>query len=254
MSATVGPGRRTPPGRGWFSRAHEAAPAPGTYRWVHLWGWPIRATHWTVVAAFVVLIVTGFYIGQPYFIASGEASEHDFMLWIRFLHFLAAGVLVASGILRVYWLFAGNRFERWAALFPVRKRDWINLGKQVKYYLMISEEAPRYLGHNPLQQLSYTGLYFVVVIEIVTGLALYAQHLSVGLWYVLIGWIAPPLGGIQIVRFIHHVLTWVILIFAPIHIYLTLRDDLLEETGTISSIISGGRFVRSDVKYVDEPP
>jgi Ni,Fe-hydrogenase I cytochrome b subunit len=51
---------------------------------------------------------------------------------------------------------------------------------------------------------------------------------------------------------VHHVLTWAFLTFIPIHIYLALRSDLLERTGTISSIFSGGRFVRSDVKYVDE--
>ena len=46
--------------------------------------------------------------------------------------------------------------------------------------------------------------------------------------------------------------TWVFLSSIPIHIYLALRADVLERTGTISSIVSGGRFVRSDVKYVDE--
>jgi Ni,Fe-hydrogenase I cytochrome b subunit len=38
-----------------------------------------------------------------------------------------------------------------------------------------------------------------------------------------------------------------------VHLYLALRADLLERTGTISSIVSGGRFVRSDVEYVDQP-
>jgi Ni,Fe-hydrogenase I cytochrome b subunit len=67
------------------------------------------------------------------------------------------------------------------------------------------------------------------------------------------GWVVPLLGGIQIVHFVHHVLTWAFLIFVPIHIYLALRADLLERTGTISSIVSGGRFVRTDVEYVDQP-
>ena len=47
----------------------------------------------------------------------------------------------------------------------------------------------------------------------------------------------------QIVRFVHHVCTWVFLIFIPIHVYLAIRADLLERGGTISSIITGGRFV-----------
>ena len=173
---------------------------------------------------------------------------------VRLVHFVSAGVLVACGIIRVYWLFAGNRFERWRALFPVRGQDWINLWKQVKYYLLIHpERAPHYLGHNPLQQLSYTFLYAVVVMQIVTGFALYAQSAPGGAWYTLIGWVVPLFGGMQIVRFVHHILTWVFLIFIPIHIYLAVRAELLEHTGTISSIVSGGRFVRPDIEYVDEP-
>jgi Ni/Fe-hydrogenase b-type cytochrome subunit len=240
-----------PPARWRIPRAPEYS---GPYRWVFLWGWPIRATHWTAVACFIVLIVTGLYIGRPYFITGGEASSHYLMGGVRLVHFVAAGVLVACGILRVYWLFAGNRFERWAALFPVRATDWVNLWKQIKFYLLIDpEKAPHYLGHNPLQQMSYTALYAVVVVEILTGFALYAQSAPGGPWATMLGWIAPLFGGIQIVRFVHHIVVWVVLIFAPIHIYLTLRADLLERTGTISSIISGGRFARSDVHYVDEP-
>ena len=233
---------------------HDVPPRGGRYQWVYLWGWPIRATHWAAVVSILVLILTGFYIGGPYFMTGGEASQHYLMGTVRLTHFLAAGVLVACGIIRVYWLLAGNPFERWRALFPIARDDWINLGRQVKYYLMIRpEHAPHYLGHNPLQQLSYTGLYVVVLVQIVTGFALYGQSQPGGAWHTMVGWIVPYLGGLQIVRFIHHVLTWVFLIFVPIHVYLALRSDLLERSGTISSIISGGRFVRADIEYVDQP-
>jgi Ni/Fe-hydrogenase 1 B-type cytochrome subunit len=235
------------------SLAHKALPPSGNYRWVYLWEWPIRVMHWAAALSIVVLVVTGFYIGKPYFITHGEASAHYLMGWMRFLHFAAAGVFVATAIVRVYWLFAGNQFERWKALFPIRKQDWINLLKQVKFYLMIQpEKAPHYLGHNPLQQFSYTGMYTVAVAQVVTGFAMYGQSRPGGLWYTLFGWVVPLLGGIQVVHFVHHVLTWAFLIFIPIHIYLALRADLLERTGTISSIVSGGRFVRSDVTYVDQ--
>jgi Ni,Fe-hydrogenase I cytochrome b subunit len=57
--------------------------------------------------------------------------------------------LVATGIVRVYWLFAGNKFER-LRRFSAAGRDWVNMWKQVKFYLMVHpERAPHYLGHNP---------------------------------------------------------------------------------------------------------
>jgi len=248
-----GGGVSVEPGRRHISLARKVPPASGNYHWVYLWEWPIRAMHWLAAASIVVLIVTGFYIGKPYFMTSGEASAHYLMGTVRFIHFTAAAVFVATAIVRVYWLFAGNQFERLGALFPVRPRDWVNLWKQVKYYLMIQpEKAPHYLGHNPLQQLSYTGLYGVAALQVVTGFAMYGQSNPGGFFYRVFGWIAHVLGGIQEVHFVHHVLTWLFVIFLPIHLYLALRADNIERSGTISSIISGGRFVSADEHYVDE--
>ena len=158
-----------------------------------------------------------------------------------------------TAIVRMYWLFMGNRYERLAALFPVRRRDWVNLGRMVKFYLMIRpEQAPKYLGHNPLQQLSYTLIYAAAAVMVVTGFALYGQANPDGLIYSLTNWIGPLFGGMPVVRFVHHVLTWAFLIFIPIHVYLAIRADHLERTGVISSIISGGRFVPAQHDFVDE--
>ncbi len=232
--------------------AHPVPPPSGEYRWVYLWQWPIRAMHWIAVGCILTLAVTGFYIGRPYFFPSGAASEHFMMGWVRLVHFSAAGVLVATAILRFYWLFAGNKFERWRALFPVRGRDWKNLVKMARYYLLIDHDEPHYLGHNPLQQLSYTGIYLLAAIMVVTGFAMYGQSNPNGLFFHLFNWVGPLFGGMQVVRFVHHVLTWVFLIFIPIHVYLALRAEVVERTGTISSIISGGRFVPEDREYTDD--
>jgi Ni/Fe-hydrogenase 1 B-type cytochrome subunit len=231
----------------------DIPPAEKGFKWVYLWGAPLRVMHWIAAASIVTLAATGLYIGKPFFITGGEASSHYLMGWVRFVHFVAAAVLVMTGVVRVYWLFAGNRYERLLALFPVRPRDWVNMFRQVKYYLMIRpQDAPQYLGHNPMQQLSYTGMYLVTIVMVLTGLAMYGQSNPDGIWYRLFQWVIPLFGGIQVVRFIHHALTWAFVIFFPIHIYLAMRADILEHGGTISSIISGGRFVKSDVKYEDE--
>ncbi|MFW6084268.1 MAG: cytochrome b/b6 domain-containing protein, partial [Gemmatimonadota bacterium] len=154
------------------------------YRWVYIWQWPIRAMHWVAALSLVALVVTGFYIGEPYFMTGGEASDHYLMGTMRFVHFAAAGLFVATGIVRVYWLFAGNKYERFAALFPVRPRDWKNLVEQVKHYLMLrSARAPHYLGHNPLQQLSYTGIYVVALAQVVTVFSLYGLYNPGGFFY-----------------------------------------------------------------------
>lgn len=238
--------------RGFFSLARKIPPPSGEYHWVYLWEWPIRAMHWATVFCVIALVVTGLYIGMPYFIIGSDTAPHFLMGWVRFIHFSAAAILVAVAMLRTYWLFVGNRFSRLPSLFPLRPRDWVNMWKQVKFYLMIQpEKAPHYLGHNPLQQLSYTGIYFAAIAMIVTGFALYGQSNPGGLIYNATNWIGIVFGGMPVVRFIHHALTWAFLIFIPIHIYLSIRADHLERTGVISSIISGGRFVPSTQKYID---
>src|SRR5690349_11801339 len=122
-------------------------PASGSYQWVYLWERPLRVMHWLAALCILVLAATGLFIGRPYFVPSGDPTSAYLMGWIRFLHFTAAAVLVMTAIVRVYWLFMGNRFERLPALFPLRKRDLSNLVKVVKFYLMIKpEQAPHYLG------------------------------------------------------------------------------------------------------------
>ncbi len=245
--ATHEPERTEQPGLGPIPR-----PPEGDYEWVYLWHWPIRAMHWVAAVAIVALVVTGFYIGAPYFMTTGEPANQYLMGWMRFVHFAAAGLLVATGIVRAYWLFVGNKFESWRALFPFRREDWANMWKIVKHYMLIGEEEPEYMGHNPVQQISYTGLYAVTVVMVLTGFAMYGQSNPDGFFYATFSWVNGLLGGVQYTRFVHHVLTWVFLIFIPIHVYLTIRAEITESTGTVSSMVSGGRFLPRGEEFVDE--
>lgn len=221
------------------------------HRWVYLWHWPIRAMHWFAAISIIALSVTGFYIGRPYFMATSSQSSFT-LQWVRLAHFLFAGVFVMTALVRMYWLFIGNRFERFPALFPVRPRDWSNLVKMVKYYLMIHpERAPRYMGHNPLQQMFYTLTYGVAFMMILTGFIMFGQANPDGIMMHTVGRLAPLLGGMQMVRVIHHVLTWYFPTFLMLHLYLAIRADLLERSGTMSSMVSGGRFVPIEEHYAD---
>lgn len=221
------------------------------HRWVHLWHWPIRAMHWFAAISIIGLFVTGFYIGRPYFMSTSAQSSFT-LQWVRLAHFLLAGILVTTAIVRGYWLFVGNRFERLPALFPVRPRDWRNLYRMVKYYLLVHpERAPRYMGHNPLQQLFYTVTYGVAALMALTGFIMLGQANPSGLLMHTFGRLAPLFGGMQMVRVFHHVFTWYFPTFFVFHLYLAIRADLLERSGTMSSMVSGGRFVPIEEHYVD---
>jgi Ni/Fe-hydrogenase b-type cytochrome subunit len=227
--------------------------APVQYKRVHIWNWPIRAMHWIAALSIVVLIVTGFYIGGPYFMTSGQASDHFLMGWFRFAHFTAAGVLVATGIVRGYWLFMGNKYERWRALFPWHLTDWVQLWRLTKKYLFVEpDDGPTYLGHNPLQQIAYTAIYGLALAQVLTGFYLYGLSDTGGFFYSAFWWVGSLLGGAQVVRFVHHVLTWFWLMFLPLHVYLSIRADVVHQESRITAIVSGETFVRADIDYVDD--
>lgn len=224
----------------------------GNFTWVYLWGAPLRAMHWVAAACIIVLIVTGFYIGRPYFMTSGEASAHFLMGRVRFIHFTAAAVLVMTGIVRIYWLFAGNQFERLPALFPLTPKNIRRMGKTGSAYLTLRpEREPSMVGHDPLQQLAYTGLYLLVIVAVVTGFTLYGQSNPGGIIFRAFAWVPPVIGGLQIVRLVHHVLAWGFIVFAVIHVYFTIRSDYVDRVGRVSSIITGGRYVSTDETYDD---
>lgn len=224
----------------------------GNFTWVYLWGAPIRAMHWIAAICIVTLIATGFYIGGPYFMTSGEASSHFLMGRVRFLHFTAAAVLVMTGLVRVYWLFAGNKFERWGALFPVTRQNLSRTMRTTGEYLTFGrQKGPSLVGHEPLQQYAYTLLYLMALVMVVTGFAMYGQSNPGGIIFRAFAWVPPLFGGLQYVRLVHHLLTWAFIIFVLIHVYFVVRSDYIDRVGRVSSIITGGRYVSLDEEYED---
>ncbi len=69
-----------------------------------------------------------------------------------------------------------------------------------KYLLIEPERAPHYLGHNPLQQVTYSLLYLIAIVQVVTGFAMYGLSNPGGFFYTLFAWVGPLFGGTQIVR------------------------------------------------------
>jgi Ni/Fe-hydrogenase 1 B-type cytochrome subunit len=237
---------------GLFALGRPLSRERGNFTWVYLWSAPLRAMHWNAAACIVASILTGFYIGSPYFMTSGEASAHFLMGRVRFVHFTAAAVLVMTGIVRVYWLFAGNRFERFPALFSVTPMNLRRMGRTVNAYLTFRpEKQTNLVGHDPLQQTAYTTLYLMTLVMVVTGFTMYGQSNPSGIIFRAFSWVPPLLGGLQGVRLVHHVLTWGFIVFVVIHVYLTVRSDYVERVGRVSSMITGGRYVSTDETYED---
>ncbi len=170
------------------------------------------------------------------------------------IHLAAAALLVGAAVLRIYLLFAGNRYERFRSLVPVGRKAMTGLVDTIRHYALLRPraEGKHWLGHNPLQQMIYTLFYVLLILQIVSGFALYSLADPGGFFDRLLGWTRQLPGGIQGVRLFHHLATWVILTYIPVHVYLSIREDVLDREGTVSSIFSGGRWVSADEKFEDD--
>lgn len=203
---------------------------------VYVWEVPVRVTHWLVVFCVVVLSVTGGYIADPFLIPETGAT----MGIMRFVHMLTAYLFVCCALVRTYWLFRGNRFARWQAFIPTNRRHLNEFATQTGWYLFIRRELPGILGHNALAAATYMIVFFLFLVQILTGFALEAQHGNVVVAS-LFGWIADAVG-VQTVRVVHHLVMWAILAFMVHHVYSALLVDHTEKNGLMSSIFTGYKF------------
>ena len=223
-----------------------------------VWDIWLRLCHWGWVAAIIVLTVTGYVIANPGWIPTHESERTDigfFMGYVRYVHLLAAVVLVTILVVRVWNLSTSKiPYDRWGALVPWRDRHQAANGvRTLQAYMFIRPTtAPEYFGHNPLQQLTYSAMYLVFLLQVITGAALWGLYDSQGWFWGLFQGL-NHLMGTQQVRLLHYVIMWIVILFVPLHVYLSIRADSVDRSGAISSMVSGGRWVRRGAHFEDWP-
>lgn len=232
-------------------RKSRRSEEPGEFRYVPVWDWQLRSLHWLAMFLILVMACTGLLLGGGRTLAP-LPPDSSYLSYLRLIHFLAGWLFLCAAIIRIAGLFlASNRFQRWDALFPVRARDLKNLFQVAQNYLFCRfDRGPHYIGHNPLQQVAYTGIYGVGLAALLTGFALYALYAPDFWLFQPLIWL-DNLIGVQYLRLAHLLIMWLFLAFIPIHVYLAIRSDTVEREGAISSIISGGRWCRKGTKFED---
>jgi len=214
------------------------------YNQVYVWELPLRLIHWTNFACVVVLLATGFIIGDPPALMS--SSEASFQYWfgrVRFIHFLVAYVYLLVFVARVYWGFVGNEFVRWRNFLPLTKAKWREMKKVFCLdVFMICKLPVESTGANSLAAVIYSAVFLVMLFQIVSGFALYSA-MSQSWFPRLFAWITPLFGGEAALRQWHHLASWAFILFLMGHIYLSFYHDYIEGRGTMSSIIGGWKFI-----------
>ena len=222
--------------------ATRAVAEPQEFVRVRVWDVPVRAIHWLLVLALVVLSVTGFLIGDP---ALRPSTGTDWVTWVKTIHELTAYIFIALIMARVMWLFQSpNRWSRWTEWVPFSRARRREIVPSLRFYLFIDKEPPPVVGHNPLAGMTYCVLYTMLGVEIFTGVVLWGVQ-GESWAATLTGWVLTMMP-LPWIRFIHHLIMWLIWGFMVHHVYSALLVDRLEGSGLLSSIFSGFKFLPRD--------
>lgn len=215
---------------------------------VFVYQWPVRLWHWVNAACIIVLMVTGYFIASPPPSVGGEASDHFIMGTLRLWHFIA-GQLMAVGFLgRAIYAFIGNHHAKQMFVPPVWSKEWWDeVFYEARWYAFLEKEPKKYIGHNPLAQLAMFSLFVIpAIVMIFTGMALYGEGAG-GLSQALFtSWMIPLFGNSFNIHTVHHWGMWVMVIFAVVHIYAAVREDIMSRQSLISTMISGWRMFKDD--------
>ena len=217
------------------------------YLGIKEWSASMRINHWFVAISIFVLIVTGFYIADPFTISSGETVDKFFMGNVRFVHILFGTFLIFLSIWRLYLAFFSRFHADWRDFLA-----WTDIKatiEQIKFYLLISEHPEKKYLYGPMQALAYTGCWFLGVVTTVTGLILMGAGYHAGLTSIASFVLKPIenlLGGLAMVRYVHHIFTWFFILFIVVHIYMAFWYDAVLKQGTVSSMIGGTTFKKID--------
>lgn len=112
----------------------------------------------------------------------------------------------------------------------------------IKYYTFFRREPVHQVGHNALAGLAYSWIFFAMLVEIFTGLALYAQTRGPGIARSLFGWL-PRFVDIQWLRFFHYLGLFFVIAFVIHHVYSAVLVSIEERNGLVESMFSGYKFV-----------
>lgn len=207
----------------------------------------IRWLHWLRALLIVALVVTGFYLAKPYLAPSPALEPVNFQnALVRFWHLIFGFGLTFVVIMRIFLYFFdqySSRYERISFRDTLSATAW---GQQLKYY-MLRGPSVKQGAYGPLQNVTYTILTILLVIQVFTGFMLHAANYHDGLGGFLgklLGPLTVWLGGLTGVSNLHYLIMWALIIFIPIHIYMVLWSANRNPGSGIEPMVSGYSFNR----------
>ncbi|MCG6929551.1 MAG: Ni/Fe-hydrogenase, b-type cytochrome subunit [Desulfofustis sp.] len=209
------------------------------------WSILLRLYHWAFALSIVTLVITGFYINDPWFTSLKEGSASFPMAYMRFVHFVAGYVFTAAVLTRIFLYLFGNKQERILEHLPVTPRNVKSFFNTVLRYSYIKDDHDTdRLGHNVAAGLTYVITIVLAVFQLISGFYMLFPELALYNGWLWEGLGVTIFGSQQMARYVHHLVMWWFLYFILVHIYLVIWNDLKHPEGLISSMFTGVKFIK----------
>jgi len=228
----------------------------------------MRINHWVVAICMVAAVITGLYIGHPYYqsFIADPAVDKYVMAWNRWIHFIVAIIFDVSSIVVAY-LYFFSRFEKsYKKLIPTPSNI-----KEFGAVLINLLTLNRVKKFDSSHADSFNAVFFFIfhlllVWMLLSGLQLYVHGLesgisSIGAWWpwmlhLATDWTLPVSSwmvgstatgtNIMDVRIAHHISMWLIIAWVVFHIYYQVWRTIFWKEGDIAIVVGGSKFVKED--------
>ena len=220
----------------------------------------MRTIHLVNALCMVVAVITGLYIGHPYYQAliADSAVDKYVMAWNRWGHFIVAIIFDVTAVL-IGYLYFFSRFEQ-----PYKKI--LPTGKNIKEFIEVFLNLITFnrrknfdSSHSDSYNIVFfTIFHFLLLFMLFSGLQLYVHglesgHSSIGNWWpamlhIATDWTLSLFGGNMGVRIAHHTSMYLILVWVMCHIYYQVWRTIFWQEGEIAIVVSGSKFVQEKDK------
>lgn len=219
----------------------------------------MRIIHWVNAICMIGAVITGLYIGHPYYqsFIADPAVDKYVMAWNRYGHFIIAIIFDVTSVIIAY-LYFFSRFEKpYKKLIP-NSKNVSEFGAVLVNLLTLNRKKDFDSSHaDSFNTVYFTIFHLLLIWMLLTGLQMYVHGLgagvsSIGAWWpwilhVATDWTIPMTGGtLMDVRISHHITMWLIVCWVVFHIYYQVWRTIFWKEADIAIVIGGSKFVKED--------
>ncbi|ABS66213.1 cytochrome b/b6 domain-containing protein [Xanthobacter versatilis] len=202
---------------------------------------PIRIMHWTNALSMIIMIGSGWKIYNDEVIFGFLHFPQDIVLgiWAQHAlqwHFFGMWILAFNGLFYLAYGIATGRFAR--LFFPIRPREVVAEMVAALTFRLKHADLTHY---NAVQKVLYVGVIAIIIVQVVSGLAIWKP--------VQFSFLVSLFGGFQGARLAHFLGMAAIVGFMVVHVALALLVPR-----TILAMLTGGPAVPAEDPHPEGAP